>query len=294
MNNNFNKSNLLQNVLMLNLAMLCISTSGALGRYLTTPPILSIWWRAAFALFFLGLYCYWKRFNFRFKVEKYGFVFFASGLLMAVHWVTYFYALQWSNVAIAMLSLFTFPIMTALLEPLLLKTTFQKYHLLLSILVLIGIGFLAPEFQFENTMTQGLLIGLLSAFAFSLRNILLKTQVQQFNGSILMFYNVLVTFVLLIPALFYYQSVEVKSQLPVFFLLGLITTAIGHTLFLNSFKHFSVSTASIIGGMQPIYGILLAFLFLKEVPTWNSWIGGSLILLTVVLESWRQQSSMKE
>lgn len=288
-----NNNNLLGNVLMLNLSMLCISTSGALGRYLSTPPMLSIWWRAAFALVFLGLYCYWRQFRFRIDLKKYGSVFFASGLLMAVHWITYFYALQWSNVAIAMLSLFTFPIMTALLEPLLLKTTFQKYHLFLSILVLIGIGFLAPEFEFQNTMTQGLLIGLFSAFAFSLRNILLKTQVGQFNGSVLMFYNVLIAFVLLIPAVFYYQAVEVKSQLPYLFLLGLITTAIGHTLFLNSFKHFSVSTASIIGGMQPIYGILLAFFFLKEVPTWNSWIGGSLILLTVVLESWRQRSAGK-
>ena len=64
---------------------------------------------------------------------------------MTTHWVTYFYALQWSNVAIGMLSLFTYPVITALLEPLILKTKFQKHHLILGFIVLIGVYFLAPD-----------------------------------------------------------------------------------------------------------------------------------------------------
>ena len=287
------KQNHFQNILLLNFAMLCISTSGALGRYINLPPPLTIWWRALFALFFLGVFCIWKKLPFRFDLKKYGFTFFLSGFLMTTHWVTYFYALQWSNVAIGMLSLFTYPVMTALLEPLILKTKFQKHHLILGIMVLIGVSFLAPDLTFENKMTQGLFMGLISALAYSLRNIMLKTQVQNFNGSVLMFYQMVVMLILLFPLLFFYEEKITIDQIPFILFLGLVTTAIGHTLFLNSFRHFSVSTASILSGMQPIYGILIAVIFLAEIPAWRNWIGGFLIISTVILESFFNRRSGK-
>lgn len=265
--------------------MICISTSGVLGRHISMAPPLTIWWRAFFAIFFLGIFCFWKKYAFSFDRKKYGKVFFISGALMAIHWVTYFYALHLSNVAVAMLSLFTYPVMTALLEPIILKTKFEKHHLLSSLLVLVGIYFLAPELKFSNSMTQGLVIGLISALSYSIRNILLKTQVTEFNGSVLMFYQMVITTILIFPVLFFYDRVLDYSQIPFILFLSLITTAVGHTLFLNSFKYFSVSTASIMSGLQPIYGIILAIIFLQEIPDWRSWIGGGLILLTVMLES---------
>lgn len=285
------KTNHLQNILLLNLAILCVSTSGALGRYIDLPPPLTIWWRALFALGFLGVFCFWKKISFRFEIKKYGFTFFVSGFLMTAHWVTYFYALQWSNVAVGMLSIFTYPVMTAMLEPLMLKTKFQKHHLILGILVLIGVSFLAPELSFENKMTQGLLMGLISALAYSLRNIILKTQVKNFNGSVLMFYQMLVMLILLFPVLFFYEEKLTTDQVPFILFLSLVTTAIGHTLFLNSFRHFSVSTASILSGMQPIYGIIIAMIFLSEMPVWRNWIGGILIISTVILESFFNRKS---
>ena len=288
------KQNHLQNIFLLNLAILCISTSGALGRYINLPPPMTIWWRALFALFFLGFFCGWKKLSFRFDIKKYGFPFFVSGFLMTAHWVTYFYALQLSNVAIGMLSLFTYPVMTAFLEPIILKTPFQKHHFLLGFIVLIGVSFLAPDLAFENKMTQGLLMGLISAFAYSLRNIILKTQVQNFNGSILMFYQMVVMLILLFPVLFFYEEKLTTEQLPFILFLGLVTTAIGHTLFLNSFRHFSVSGASILSGMQPIYGIIIAMIFLSEIPEWRNWIGGLLIILTVILESFLNKKSANQ
>lgn len=282
------KENHLKNILLINLAMLCVSTSGALGKYISMPPPLTIWWRAVFAAFFLGLFCLLKKSKIKFDVKRYGKVFFVTGILMGVHWITYFFALQWSNVTIGMLSVLTYPAMTALLEPLILKTKFQKHHLWLSLMVLVGIFFLAPEFDFNNSMTQGLLIGLISAFSYSIRNILLKTQVQTFNGSVLMFYQMMIIIIFFSPILFYYDNISSTSQFPFLIFLGLITTSVGHTLFLNSFKHFSVSTASIMSSMQPIYGIIIAMIFLSEIPTGRSLIGGLLILLTVVIESTNQ------
>ena len=271
--------------------MLCLCTSGSLGRYISLPPSLIIWYRAIIAFFFLGIYCYWKGYSFRFEFEKYGSTILLSGIFMTINFVSYFYALQWSNVAIGMLSLYTFPIMTTLLEPLILKVPLQKIHLLLAIIGLIGIYLLVPSFDFNNKMTQGLLMGLVAAFAWSIRNLLLKTQITTFNSSLLMFYQLGIVMVLLLPVLFIYQEEAVMPQFPYLLFLGLVTTAIGHTLFINSFSHFSVSTASIMASVQPIYGILLAMIFLKEIPTGRSIIGGGLILITVMIESLRYVKS---
>ncbi len=264
--------------------MVCISTSGALGRYIELPPPLTIWWRAFLAIFFLGGLLLLRRTSFRINSRSSLLVVLASGLLLTAHWITYFFALQWSNVAVGMLSLFTYPVITAFLEPLFLKTSFQWRHLYLGSLMLFGIYFLVPNFDFADDMTLGLLIGLFSAVTYAVRNILLKTQIRGINSSVLMFYQMIVMAVILLPVLFLYPAEGVKNFLPYIVLLALVTTTVGHTLFLNSFRHFSVSTASLLGGMQPVYGILLAALFLQEYPSERNLIGGALILAAVLLE----------
>ena len=173
-----------KHLLTLNFAMLCLCTSGALGRFINLPAPLIIWYRVFFALLFLASYCYWKKYVFRLDIKKHGVVVGLSGLLMSINFVAFFYALQWSNVAIGMLSLFTFPIMTTLLEPLFFKTPFQKVHLLLGGMVLIGIYFLAPSFDFKDEMTQGLLIGLLSAFAWAIRNLIVNSNSLRFKNQL--------------------------------------------------------------------------------------------------------------
>ena len=276
-----------QHLLLLNFGMLCLSTSGVLGRLIELPPPLIIWYRAFFALLFIGAFCWWKKYDFRFDVKEHGVTILLSGVFMAGNFVCYFYALQWSNVAIGMLALFTFPVMTTLLEPLFFKTKFQLMHLILAGMVLLGIYFLAPSFDMDNSMTQGLFIGLVSAFSWTLRNLLMKRKITAFNSSILMFYQLVVCALVLLPVLFIFEMEHVPSQIPYLLFLGLVTTAIGHTLFLNSFNHFSVSTASIMSSIQPIFGIIVAMLVLGEIPSGRSMIGGALILLTVVIESRR-------
>lgn len=279
------KNKHLQYILILQLAMLCTSTSGALGRYIMLPPALTIWWRALFAMGFLGAFCWWRGLNFQFQNRRQASIILSTGVLMAIHWVSYFYALQLSNVAIGMLSLMTYPVITTLLEPLLLKTKYEPIQMLLGGIVLAGIFLLVPSFDLGNNITQGVLMGILSALAYAVRNIICKTQVTDFNSFVLMFYQAAVTVAITLPVLFIYSSAEVPQYMGQLLLLGLVTTAIGHSLFVSSFRHFSVSTASIMSSMQPIYGILIAMVFLHEFPAWRSVIGGLLILLTVVIAS---------
>lgn len=105
----------------------------------------------------------------------------------------------------------------------------------------------------------------------------------------LMFYQVVIVSVLLAPFVYVMDTSNITSQYPYVILLALVTTAIGHTMFVNSLNHFKASTASIIGSAQPVFGIIIAFLFLNEIPTINTYIGGTLILATVFIESVRSK-----
>lgn len=277
-------------IVLLNLGMLFISTSGVLGRYIALPPPISIWVRSLIALILLVLYARYKKFNFQINWKNHGAAVCWSGILMAIHWITYFFALQWSNVAIGMLSLFTYPIITVFLEPFFIPVKLQKMHLLLGGLILFGIYFLVPAFDLKNSGTQGLLIGLFSALAYALRNLILKKHNAMGNGSIQMIYQLGIVVILLAPVLWLYPEADIVSQWPYLFILGAITTALGHTLFLSSFSHFNISTASIMSSIQPLFGVLLGALFLYEIPTLKSVVGGALILTTVLIESKRSKT----
>ena len=249
------------------------------------PPPITIWFRCLLAALFLGIFIWYKKIDLKIANKKDWKTIILSGLFFGIHWITYFYALQLSNVAIGMLSLFTYPVITALLEPLFFKTKLNNKHVFLGILVLIGIYFLTPEFNLKNNYTLGVIFGVISSIFYALRNILLKKKVATYNGSMLMFYQMVTVTLVLWPAFFIFDVNPIANDIPALLVLALVTTSIGHTLFVMSFKNFSISTASIMSSVQPIYGIIFGLLFLSEIPTSKTLIGGFLILLTVVFES---------
>ena len=283
------KNQHLRQVLELNLATLFISTSGALGKFIDMPTPVIIWWRCILAAIFLFVYCKYRKTSLKIKSKRDITTFIISSLFLGAHWITYFYALKLSNVAIGMLSLFTFPIITALLEPLFVKVKFDPMHIVLGFMVLLGIYILAPEFSLESNQVKGIFLGIISAVFYAIRTLMLKQHTSKYNATMLMFYQVSILGIVLVPALFFMDTSGIQTQYPFVLLLGLLTTAIGHTMFVTSLKYFKVSTATIIGSMQPIFGIIIAYFFLKEIPTWSTFFGGMLIIGTVVIESLRSK-----
>ncbi|MEN3323260.1 DMT family transporter [Mariniflexile soesokkakense] len=277
-------------LIQLTLATFFISTSGALGKYIDMPTSVIIWWRCILGGLFLFTFCSYKKINLKIYSKKDLLPIIISAILMGGHWITYFYALKLSNVALGMLSLFAYPILTALLEPFFIKVKFDPIYIVLGVMVLLGIYILAPEFNLESSYVQGVLFGLLSALFYALRNIISKKLTNIYNGTSIMLYQVMILSIVLMPTLFYLDTSGIKTQFPFVIMLALITTAIGHTMLVNSLKHFSVSTASIINSTQPIFGIIIAFFFLNEIPTLNTFLGGSLILATVIIESVRSRN----
>ena len=162
-------------------------------------------------------------------------------------------------------------------------------HIVLGLMVLLGIYILAPEFDLESSHLQGVLSGLLSALFYALRILMLKNHVKTYNSIMLMFYQVLILSFVLAPTLYFMGTSTITTQYPYVLLLAFVTTALGHTMFVNSLNHFKASTASIIGSTQPVFGIIIAYFFLNETPTIHTFIGGSLILATVIIESVRSK-----
>lgn len=286
------KSQHTKHLLLLSLATIFISTSGTLGKFIDLPTPVIIWCRSALGTLFLFIYCLYKKFNMRVQSKKDLPSIILGALLLGGHWLTYFYALKLSNVGIGMLSMFTFPVITALLEPLFTRSKFNPIHIILALMVLLGIYILAPNFNFESTYFKGIVFGVFSAFCYAIRNLILKRHVNNYNGTTLMMHQALIVSIVLLPIMFIVDIGNIETQIPYIITLGLVTTAIGHSLFIGSLKYFSVSTASIIGSAQPICGIIMAFFFLNEVPTLNTFFGGSLILATVIIESIRSSKSV--
>jgi len=285
------KNQHIKHLVELNIAMMFVSTSGVLGRFISMPPPLTIWWRSFLAIFCLGIYIWYKKINLKVNSKKDLRTILISGFFMGAHWVTYFYALKLSGVSIGMLAMFTYPIITVFLEPLFFKTKLNLKHVFLGGLVLIGIYFLTPELTIENNVTLGVLSGVISAVFYSIRNILMKKKTASYHGSMLMFYQMIVIAILLVPVLFIFEVSPSTNDWLGLIALALFTTAIGHTLFVLSMKHFSIGTISIISSVQPIYGILFGMLFLGEIPASKTIIGGILILSTVVIESYQSNKN---
>ena len=273
------------------LATLFISTSGALGKYIDMPPPVTVWWRSFLAAIFIYIFCRYKNISLRIDSKKDLFTFILSAVFMGAHWITYFYALKFSNVALGMLSLFTYPVITALLEPLFFRVKLNPFHIFLGLIVLLGIYILAPDFDLESGQIKGVLLGVISALFYSLRLLILKKHMDNYHGSMLMFYQIFILSIVLLPVIFVMDTSGIQTQFPAVLMLALLTTAIGHTLFLQSLKYFTVGTASIISSIQPIFGIIIAYIFLNEIPTWNTFWGGALILSTVLIESIQSQKS---
>ena len=209
----------------------------------------------------------------------------ALGLLMAAHWVSYFAAMQYSTVSVGMIALFTFPVITVLLEPFFEGIRLVWQDIASALVVLFGISLIVPEISLDNDVTLGMTIGVLSAFLYALRNLFHRKYFSHYSGAHAMAYQTLVIFM----CLSYFASEEllVANQQTYIWLavLGTLLTALPHALIATSLKHLRAKTFSLVACMQPLYGVVLAILVLDEHPTWQTLVGGLLVISAAVYET---------
>lgn len=207
-------------------------------------------------------------------------------VLFTVHWTAYFQAMQLSSVAIGIVAMFTFPVMTVFLEPLIKNTTLHGVDILMAVLVITGVVFIVPSFSLSNNITAGVAFGLLSALAVSIRNILVSKYLSQhLSAFTIMTYHAFVSAAVLLP----FVSIEVSDisnkNWFLIILLGSIFTAIPHTQKTFALKYASAKTVSMIVSLQVVYASLFAFILLNETLEMTTIMGGGLILFAAFYES---------
>lgn len=278
-------SNHLRSFIELNLGIICISTSGVLGKYVMMSSVLVIFYRSLIGMMTMGLICYVLGSPVRLNWRRDGMMLFISAILMGAHWLTYFYALDYTSIAIAMLCLYAHPAITAILEPLCLNIPFHQRDILLGGLVIVGILIMiSPEGDMDAANQWGIALGLISALCYSLRNIAVRGLVAV-HGSTMMLYQTGIVALLLSPFLFNVSSQGSRGEWMAILGLGIFTSAIGHTLYIQGLKSFRAATVGIISSILPVYGILWGYIFLGEKPDARTMIGGVFILSVVAIKS---------
>lgn len=208
------------------------------------------------------------------------------GLFLALHWVTYFHAMQVSTIAVGVIALYTFPVITVFLEPLFHGNKPHIKDVLSALAVLFGIYLMVPEFSLNNQTSQGILWGVLSALFFSLRNIIQGHYFTSYSAKHSLFYQTLITFIILIP--FSYEIVPsvTVTQWGQLLILGIFFTALPHTLFAFSLLKLKAKTASLVACIQVVYATLFAAILLNELPELTTVVGGIIVVTAAIYESY--------
>ena len=220
------------------------------------------------------------------------------GVVVGLHWVTYFAAMQLSTVAIGMIAFFSYPVITVFLEPLFERQRPEAGDVLCALVVLLGVYLLVPELSLANDTTLGILTGVVSAFLFALRNVLHKRQFAHYKGTQAMFYQTLVAAVMLAPFVTFDPREMNGEEFGLLMLLAVVFTATPHALLANTLRHLSAKTVGLISCLQPLYGTVLAALILAQWPQASTVTGGILIICAAAWETLhagkkaRQQASL--
>jgi len=262
------------------LSIFLLALTGLFAKLIPLDATSIIQLRSVVAAVGLALFIALQKRSFKLSRKRTYVGVYALGILLGLHWVTFFHAMQVSTVAVGMLAMFTFPVVTILLEPLFTKKRIRGGDVCAGITVLAGLTIMVGSdlTDFQQPVTLGVLSGTISALLFALRNLFQKYRFDEETSDSLMFHQVVA--VALMLALFIdfprVEDLETASFIKVF-LLGIFSTATAHTLLTYSLKQLPAKTVALIQCLQPLIAAVLAWLVVGEIPGLSVLIGGSVI-----------------
>ncbi len=280
-----------KSLLQIHLAVLLFGFPGLFGKWIPLTPALIVLGRVFFATVALALVLGLTRRGFRLRppARDLGLLVFC-GLVLAVHWVLFFQSVQVSSVAVGLLSYSIFPVLTAVLEPLVFRERGDRGSLFFALLCLFGVFLIIPKFDLGEAVFQGVLWGIGAGLTFSVLTLANKDLAQRKSGLVIAFYQDLFAVIFLAPALFLGPFEVTPRIIGLMAILGIFCTAAAHSLFIQGMTRVKARTASILSSLEPVYGIVLALLLLGEVPAPRTVAGGLVILaatLTVTVKAGR-------
>lgn len=278
--------------IQLHIAVFLAGFTAILGKLITLNEGLLVWFRLLITVVTLGgimlLRKQLQRIPFKDVLKI-----FAVGVIVALHWVTFYGSVKYANVSVALVCFSATGFFTAFFEPLILKRKISLIEVGLGLIAISGIYII---FDFHPQFKLGIIFGILSAVGSSLFPIYNKKLLLTYTPKILTLYELgggLLALTLIVP--FYLMQFPATYYLPTntdwFWLLILawLCTVLSFDLQLNALKKISAFTANLTYNLEPVYGIILAFIFFKENENLHGqfYIGVMLILLAVVLQMFR-------
>ena len=274
--------------IQLHIAVFLAGFTGILGRLITLNEGMIVWYRLL-----LTAATMWILFGLMKKLQKIPVADILKiagvGFIAAMHWITFYGSIKYSNVSVALVCFSAIGFFTALFEPLILKKKMNWTELLLGLVTLAGIYII---FHFDSQYKTGIIIGIISAILAALfpifnREFLKRTNVetmltwQQTGG--------LLTLSILLP--FYLQRFPTPNFIPSLenfgwlLMLSWLCSVIAFQLSANALKRLSAFTVNLTFNLEPVYGIILAFMVYKENQFLSKWffVGFGIIAVALII-----------
>jgi drug/metabolite transporter (DMT)-like permease len=291
-------------LLQMHAAVLLWGFTGVLGVAITVDAPALVWYRTLLTALFMAVILFCRK-EWTKVARKDMAILVAVGFLMGLHWVAFYGAIKFANASIALVCLSTASVFTSLLDPLVNKGKYNLVELLLGLLALSGVYLI---YQFQDLYGKGIAFGVIAAILSSVFTVLNKRVAHKYPARVMVFYEMASGWIvvsLMIAVLFAFnlqywlvspdKGTSTLSLIPMgwdwlwLVLLSLCCTVWAQSLALNALKHLSSFTVTLSVNLEPVYGIILAFIFFNENKQlqWGFYAGVGLILLSVALQMLR-------
>jgi len=279
-------------LLKLHAAVFLWGFTGVLGRLITLNEALLVWYRLLITVISLIVVMTWRS-ELQKVSSKQLWQLFGIGGLIAVHWVFFYGSIKYANVSIALTCLSSAGLFTSLLEPMM---TRRRIVFIEIILGLVGIAGIYLIFHFDPQYKKGIILGLICTLVSCVFSILNKKQVAftapktmmlyELSGGLLILTLIMPVYLYVFPTMHY-----VPSKIDAFWLLLLswVCTILAMDLSLQALKKVSAFTQNLSLNLEPVYGIILAFVVYQENEHLSDgfYVGFALILAAVILQMLR-------
>jgi drug/metabolite transporter (DMT)-like permease len=279
-------------LLQLHTAVFLWGFTGVLGRAITLHSTMLVWWRLLITMVSLWvLYLVQGKLG---RIDKRsGLLIAFLGTVQALHWVTFYASIKLANVTIALTCLSTTALIASLIEPLVMKKKFDAVEIFLGLFAIAGILII---YETHLNFSTGILVGLLSSVLTVLVSVLNKKIVDRHKPEDITLYQLTGGFVglsLLLPAFQYFFSETWRTPTAWdwiwLVILSWLCTILTFFLYIRALKKVSAFTMNLTLTLEPVYGIVLAFLIYQENKLFSHWfyVGFALIALAVLFHMWR-------
>lgn len=271
-------------LLSMHVAALMFGLTGIFGKLTQAGPQAIVLGRALFAVLALLLFARLLRLPIVRGINPRRFLQLAlCGVLLGIHWLTFFHAVKIAGVGIATLGFASFPAFVVILEAIFWREHPSRLELFKVALVCCGLILVTPSFTLGDQATTGLLWAVLSGFCFAAVSVGNRLTAGKLHAVQVAGWQNLVILLCLLPL----ASVELISMPALDWLwvalLGLLCTGLAHGLFVASLSVLKARVASLFFALEPVYGILFAWMLFAEQPTLRMLLGGVLIISALIL-----------